>query len=80
MNGYDLRPQYWVPEPDQGQEPDEAYDDELTWPDPLPACAGVRSRLRPLQSAQAATRFVHEVAPPRLRGITWSLVSAGPPQ
>ena len=31
----------------------------------MPACAGVRSRLRPLQSAQAATRFVHEVAPPR---------------
>jgi hypothetical protein len=43
LNGYDLRPENWVP--DAASEPEEFdHDDvELTWPRPLPRCAGVRA-------------------------------------
>lgn len=41
LNGYELRPQYWVPETDD--DVDEDDEPELTWPDPLPDCAGVRA-------------------------------------
>lgn len=39
LNGYDLHPRYWTPEvvTEQG----EVF--EATWPDPMPACAGVRA-------------------------------------
>jgi len=42
LNGFDLRPRYWVPEVAPEQDDDGDYD-ELTWPDPLPPCAGVRA-------------------------------------
>ncbi|MCC6495916.1 MAG: DUF2695 domain-containing protein, partial [Propionibacteriaceae bacterium] len=44
FNGYDLRPQYWVPQ--RFDEPEADADDldaELTWPEPMLECAGVRS-------------------------------------
>ena len=44
LNGYDLRPEYWVA--DVASEPDEFDDDDdadLTWPIPLPRCTGVRA-------------------------------------
>src|SRR5262245_15793366 len=40
----------------------------------------MRSRLRTLQGRQAATTFSHAWSPPRLRGTTWSMLSAAPPQ
>ena len=39
-----------------------------------------RSALRWLQRVQDATQFSHTWAPPRLRGTTWSMVSADAPQ
>ena len=45
-----------------------------------PSSAGVRSPLVWLHRAQAATTFSQACPPPRLRGITWSMVSAGPRQ
>lgn len=39
-----------------------------------------RSAFRALHLAQQATQFSHECAPPRLRGITWSIVSPPPLQ
>jgi len=41
LNGYEPRPQYWVPEvSDDLTEDDEP---EFTWPDPMPDCTGVRA-------------------------------------
>jgi len=44
LNGYDLRPQYLVPD---AAEPPEVFEDEdggeLTWPQRLPPCTGVRA-------------------------------------
>src|SRR5262245_7730745 len=40
----------------------------------------MRSRLRTLHGRHAATTFSHAWSPPRLRGTTWSMLSAGPPQ
>jgi hypothetical protein len=42
-----------------------------------PSSAGVRSPLVWLHRAQAATTFSQACRPPRLRGMTWSIVSAG---
>lgn len=45
LNGYDLQDEYWVPEQPPGEvvwHPDDE-DLELTWPDPMVACAGVRA-------------------------------------
>src|SRR3546814_8975523 len=39
-----------------------------------------RSRLRTLQARHAATTFSHSCCPPRLRGTTWSMISAAAPQ
>jgi hypothetical protein len=36
-----------------------------------------RSRLAVLHGRQAATTFSHTCSPPRLRGTTWSMLSAG---
>ncbi|MGC3995538.1 MAG: DUF2695 domain-containing protein [Propionicimonas sp.] len=41
LNGYEPRPQYWVPV--AGAELDEDEESDFTWPDPLPDCAGVRA-------------------------------------
>ena len=46
----------------------------------MPASSGVRSRLRRLHGRQAAATFSHTCWPPRLRGSTWSIESACPPQ
>lgn len=40
LNGYDLRPGYWVPE--SAEQGEIAYANGLTWPDPLPGCTGAR--------------------------------------
>jgi hypothetical protein len=45
-----------------------------------PSSLSSRSALRWLQRAQQATQFSHECGPPRLRGTTWSIVSARSPQ
>src|SRR5690349_7204905 len=42
----------------------------------IPASSGVRSPLRALHGSQAATALAHDVAPPRDRGRTWSIVVA----
>lgn len=40
LNGYDLRPDLQVP---GGDDSDDDWDEpDLTWPDPLPDCLGVR--------------------------------------
>lgn len=41
LNGYEPRPRYWVP--DDTGDLDEDEEPDLTWPDPLPACTGVRA-------------------------------------
>ena len=41
LNGYEPRPQYWVPV--VSDELDEDDEPELTWPDPMSDCAGVRA-------------------------------------
>ena len=46
----------------------------------MPASSGVRSRLRRLHGRHAAATFSHTCSPPRLRGTTWSIESAWPPQ
>src|SRR5262245_21564636 len=45
-----------------------------------PSSASILSALRELHVRQAATQFSHEWVPPRLRGTTWSIVSARLPQ
>jgi hypothetical protein len=40
----------------------------------------VRSRFVALHGLQAATTFSHACSPPRDRGCTWSIESAGAPQ
>ena len=46
----------------------------------ISASSGVRSRLRRLHGRHAAATFSHTCWPPRLRGMTWSIESAWPPQ
>ena len=46
----------------------------------IPASSGVRSRLGRLHGRHAAATFSHTCSPPRDRGITWSIESAGAPQ
>ena len=46
----------------------------------MPASCTDRSSLRLLQGRQAATTFSQTCTPPRLRGMTWSIFSAGAPQ
>ena len=47
FNGYELRPQYWVPEAaavrDELDEDEDDDQEERTWPKPLHACRGVRA-------------------------------------
>jgi len=40
----------------------------------MPTSAGRLAPLRTLQGAQEVTTLSHEVRPPRLRGMTWSIV------
>jgi hypothetical protein len=42
LNGYDLRPEYWLPE-ETSEQGGIIYCTERTWPDPLPGCTGVRA-------------------------------------
>jgi hypothetical protein len=46
----------------------------------MPASSGVRSRFRKLHPRHAAITFSQMFFPPRERGMTWSMLSAVPPQ
>ncbi len=50
------------------------------WRSDIDVSDSMRSRLRTLHVRQAATTLSHEWRPPRLRGTTWSMLSAGPSQ